>query len=217
LGATGATGAQGAQGATGPPAGVTCYNFDIWVDASDAVVCAGFARRESVWSELLACSTIAGCYYLDQTNCENQGPPDLGATFYACVSGVPPDFGELDATGCNVGSGGCRPSDERLKKGIETLTNSLQKLMMINAVEYDWNSKLNEYEHLKEHDKLHTIGLIAQEIKEYFPEVVSINPDGYYWIDYSILNAVLVEAIKEQQLFIEEIDKELEFIESKLI
>ena len=43
-----------------------------------------------------------------------------------------------------------------------------------------------------------------------------MNPNGYYSIDYTKLNAVLVEAIKEQQVFIEDIDKELEFIEIKL-
>ena len=96
------------------------------------------------------------------------------------------------------------------------LKNSLEKLMMIDAVEYDWNDKLRQYDSLQEQEKLHTIGLIAQEVKEYFPELVSINSDGYYYIEYTKLNAVLVEAIKEQQVFIEDIDKELEFIESKL-
>ena len=88
--------------------------------------------------------------------------------------------------------------------------------MKIDVVEYDWNNKFREYEYLQEKEKLHTIGLIAQNVKEYYPEVVSINSDGYYWVDYVKLNAVLVEAIKEQQVFIEDIDKELEYIESKL-
>ena len=88
--------------------------------------------------------------------------------------------------------------------------------MKIDVVEYDWNNKFREYEDLQEKEKLHTIGLIAQNVKEYYPEVVSINSDGYYWVDYVKLNAVLVEAIKEQQVFIEDIDKELEYIESKL-
>ena len=40
--------------------------------------------------------------------------------------------------------------------------------------------------------------------------------DGYYSIDYHELNAVLDEGIKEQQIFIEDIDKQLEYIESKI-
>jgi hypothetical protein len=43
-----------------------------------------------------------------------------------------------------------------------------------------------------------------------------MNPDGYYSIDYKKLNAVLVEGIKQQEVFIEDIDKQLEYIESKL-
>ena len=36
----------------------------------------------------------------------------------------------------------------------------------------DWNNKLRQYDSLQEQEKLHTIGLIAQEVKEYFPQVI---------------------------------------------
>ena len=112
----------------------------------------------------------------------------------------------------------CSYSDVTLKSGIETLTNALSNIMNIEAVEYDWNDKLNatSLEYFKKQQKLHTIGLIAQNVRLYYPEVVSMNPDGYYSIDYKKLNAVLVEGIKEQEVFIEDIDKQLEYIESKL-
>jgi hypothetical protein len=82
----------------------------------------------------------------------------------------------------------------------------------------DWNSNLNEteYKYFEKNKKLHTIGLIAQNVRQYYPEVVELGSNGYYRLDYTKLNSVLVEAIKEQQLFIEDIDKELEYIESKL-
>ena len=90
--------------------------------------------------------------------------------------------------------------------------------MEIDAVEYDWNENLmpHVYDFYKRRQKLHTIGLIAQNVRVYFPETVRMNEDGYYSIDYHKLNAVLVEGIKEQSLFIEDIDKELNLIESKL-
>jgi hypothetical protein len=90
--------------------------------------------------------------------------------------------------------------------------------MKIEAVEYDWNENLNPtlLDYFKKQQKLHTIGLIAQNVRMYFPEVVKMNHDGYYSIDYHKLNAVLVEGIKEQQIFIEDIDKQLEYIESKI-
>jgi hypothetical protein len=107
-------------------------------------------------------------------------------------------------------------SDERLKHGVETLKNSLENIMKLDAVEYDWNENLSDYEYFKGQQKLHTIGLIAQNVRLYYPEVVKINPDGYYSIDYSKLNAVLVEGIKEQSIFIKEMDKDLDYLETKL-
>jgi hypothetical protein len=40
--------------------------------------------------------------------------------------------------------------------------------------------------------------------------------DGYYFIEYHKLNAVLVEAIKSQQIFIDEIKNEIELLETKI-
>ena len=105
----------------------------------------------------------------------------------------------------------------RLKEGIETLKNALERILKLEPVEYDWNENLKvDYPILKERGKLHSIGLIAQEVREYFPEVVRIMNDGYYALDYEKLNAVLVEAIKEQQLFIDYINKEIENLEQKI-
>ena len=106
-------------------------------------------------------------------------------------------------------------SDIRLKDGIETLEGALENIMKINAVEYDWNKNLNPnmYEFFSKQDKLHTIGLIAQNVRLYYPEVVKMNDDGYYSIDYHKLNSVLVEGIKDLQYEIEEMDKELDKIE----
>jgi len=112
----------------------------------------------------------------------------------------------------------CAYSDARLKHGVETLKDALKKIMEIEAVEYDWNENLppQVYEFYKRRQKLHTIGLIAQNVRLVYPEVVVVNEEGYYSINYEKLNAVLVEGIKEQSLFIEDIDKELNELESKL-
>jgi hypothetical protein len=106
-------------------------------------------------------------------------------------------------------------SDVRLKNGIETLEGALENIMKINAVEYDWNKNLNPnmYEYFSKQNKLHTIGLIAQNVRLYYPEAVKMNDDGYYSVDYHKLNSVLVEGIKDLQYEIEEMDKELDKIE----
>jgi hypothetical protein len=109
-------------------------------------------------------------------------------------------------------------SDLNLKRKIETIYDALEKIMKLEAVEYDWNTNLNktQYEYFEKNKRLHAIGLIAQNVRLYFPEVVSINGEGYYYIDYNKLNSVLVEAIKSQQVFIEDIKEQINELENKL-
>jgi hypothetical protein len=49
------------------------------------------------------------------------------------------------------------------------------------------------------------VGVIAQEIIEVLPEVVNQDNDGMYNVSYGNITALLIEAIKEQQLQIEEL------------
>ena len=88
--------------------------------------------------------------------------------------------------------------------------------MKLNAVEYDWNEKYDQYEFFKERKKLHAIGLIAQEVRKDYPEIVYMQKNGYYSIDYSKLNAVLVEAIKDHQIYIDDINKQIEELEKNI-
>ena len=157
------------------------------------------------------------CYYANQAQCEIDDcqPYDIPCNFLSCDMGMT----YYDMMGCcAIMSHMCMPSDVRLKKGIETLKDSLENIMKLEVVEYDWNHNLNqtEYDYFEKNNSLHTIGLIAQNVRQYYPEVVELGSNGYYRLNYSKLNSVLVEAIKEQQLFIEDIDKELEYIELKL-
>ena len=123
---------------------------------------------------------------------------------------------------CGAGDTGyevfCVYSDETLKEGVKTLTDALPKLLELEAVEYDWNENLRGdlYEYFKRKGRLHTIGLIAQNVRKYYPQVVSMREDGYYFIEYHKLNAVLVEAIKTQQVFIDNIKNEIELLENKI-
>ena len=81
-------------------------------------------------------------------------------------------------------------SDLRLKKGIHTLCDSLNKLISLRGVSFKWKDK-----------KLYTseqLGLIAQEVEPIFPEVVETGPDNMKGINYAALMAPIIEAIKEQ-------------------
>jgi hypothetical protein len=160
-------------------------------------------------------ANIYAAKYINPANCAASSCDWNGyATYIAFICSA------YSTASYSCGEGGsvsfCFYSDERLKHGVETLKNSLETIMKLDAVEYDWNDNLRDYDYFKSQQKLHTIGLIAQNVRMYYPEVIKMNTDGYYTIDYSKLNAVLVEAIKEQSIFIEDIDKELDYIETKL-
>ena len=47
------------------------------------------------------------------------------------------------------------------------------------------------------------MGVIAQEIEEVLPEVVTENPGGLKSVSYGNIVGLLIEAIKEQQVRIE--------------
>ena len=53
------------------------------------------------------------------------------------------------------------------------------------------------------------LGVIAQEIEHVLPEVVSQNNNGSKTVSYNHIIAVLIEAIKEQQKIIEDINQKI--------
>ena len=86
-------------------------------------------------------------------------------------------------------------SDERLKDNIIPIDDALNKLNQIGGYEFDWNSD-------SEHSG-HDVGVIAQEIEKVLPELVVDRKDGYKAVRYDKIVALLINAIKEQQLQID--------------
>ena len=93
-------------------------------------------------------------------------------------------------------------SDARYKKNVKTIQNALDKINRMRGVEYEW--KTNEFPEMN-FSKEKQIGLIAQEVENVIPEIVSTNSNGYKSLDYSRTVAILIEAIKEQQKEISEL------------
>ena len=54
-----------------------------------------------------------------------------------------------------------------------------------------------------------SLGLIAQEVEEVIPELVETGADGTKTLSYGNIIGVLIEAIKEQQIRIEELENKL--------
>ena len=77
-------------------------------------------------------------------------------------------------------------SDKRLKKSIKTVGSALDKVGALRGVTFTWKDSNTP-----------AIGMIAQEVQEVLPEVVTTDDDGYMGIKYTNVIGVLVEAIKE--------------------
>ena len=92
-------------------------------------------------------------------------------------------------------------SDERLKDNVTPLSNAINKINQIGGYEFDWNSD-------SEHSG-HDVGVIAQEIEKVLPEVVTERKNGYLAVRYEKIVALLIQAVKEQQLQIDELKSKL--------
>ena len=102
-----------------------------------------------------------------------------------------------------------------MKTNITNISSSLDKVKKLRPVEFDW---------LINRDK-HEYGLIAQEVEEVLPMLVSEHnalgdtkkflkeldgTDKNKTVDYSKLTVLLIDSIKEQQTQIDELKKEVE-------
>ena len=105
-------------------------------------------------------------------------------------------------------------SDIRFKKNITPLENSLEKIKKLQGVKYEWNEFVNSK---RDGYKLNVpiIGLIAQDVEKIVPEVVDLwelseDCKDARSIDYPRLTPLLIEAIKEQQIIIENQNQKIE-------
>ncbi|MBK8495690.1 MAG: tail fiber domain-containing protein [Chitinophagaceae bacterium] len=114
---------------------------------------------------------------------------------------------KLHVIGNILASGTITPSDLRYKKNIQELNSPLSKLKQVRGVTYQY--KTDEFPKMGFTDAVQ-IGFIAQEVEKVFPELVVTGKNGYKGIDYSKITPVLLEAIKDQQKQIDELNRKLE-------
>lgn len=98
-------------------------------------------------------------------------------------------------------------SDARLKYDIKDLDElTLQKLLDLRPVSFKWNGS-----------NVDSLGLIAQEVQEVFPELVFTNENtGFLGVKYELLNSLLLKALQQQNKKIENILERLERLEGNL-
>ena len=96
-------------------------------------------------------------------------------------------------------------SDKRFKKEIKSISNPIKIIKSLDGVNYQWKSS-----------NLKDIGFIAQEVEKVIPYIVNTNKEtGFKSLDYSRITPILVEAIKEQQKMIDNLEKKINDLEKK--
>lgn len=99
--------------------------------------------------------------------------------------------GSTDCTLGNGSGGTSCSSDIRLKNNVTEIQDSLNKILSLRGVEFDWNEK-------SQSPGSHAMGVIAQEVEKVFPTAVVKDPQtGYRKVDYAVLVAPLIEAVKD--------------------
>lgn len=100
-------------------------------------------------------------------------------------------------------------SDARLKEKVKPITNALERVLLLQGVEYVWREK--EFKDI-DFSRNPTIGFIAQDLEKIEPSLVFAEDSGFKAIHYGNLVSLLSEAIKEQQVEINDLKNRLHLL-----
>ena len=98
-------------------------------------------------------------------------------------------------------------SDERLKDNIKIIENPIEKVEQLRGVEFQWNGLQNSYA-----SGSYDSGIIAQDVEKVLPQIVKEKRSGYLGVRQERLVGLLIEAIKDQQKQIDELECQIEEI-----
>jgi len=141
-----------------------------------------------------------GCYLQDAgrwvfyhslgNNCTGHGTSSTSSSYRIYVGGSIYAEGNIVAY-----------SDRRAKENITSVDNALDKVLKMRGVFYNT---------IKDETKKRQIGVIAQEIEEILPEVVTYASDvDEYGVSYGNFAGLFIEAIKEQSEVIKKQSEEI--------
>ena len=106
---------------------------------------------------------------------------------------------QIEASGDIIAFGS---SDRNLKDNIQPIENPLEKMEKIGGYTFVWNNKQSTYQGKD-------VGVVAQEIQEVLPEIVSGRANGYLGVKYEKIVPLLIESIKENTKKIKELEQEI--------
>ena len=98
-------------------------------------------------------------------------------------------------------------SDRRLKKNIQPLPRTLEKLMQLQPVSYQYRDQSEDSEK--------SLGFIAQEVEALFPQLVHQQGE-YKALNYSEFSVVAIKAIQEQQAYLHLLQQQIETLQNQV-
>ena len=154
------------------------------IATSDFVIKSAINNKDILFKGVDASSTITALQ-LDMSAGGN-------ALFNGNISGS-----QIEASGDVIAFGS---SDKRLKDNIQPISEPLYKLSKVGGYTFDWNDKQDTYEG-------NDVGVVAQEIEEILPQLVTTRDTGYKAVKYEKIVPLLIESIKELNKKVEDIEK----------
>jgi hypothetical protein len=103
-------------------------------------------------------------------------------------------------------------SDDRLKTDVRELTDALDAVGLLRGVSFEWNEAAGSAGAVPGR---RSIGVLAQDVEQVFPELVSAPEGSHKAVDYSKLTAVLIEAVKELRAENEALRARMDALESR--
>ena len=94
----------------------------------------------------------------------------------------------------SVASAGACSSDARLKREITPFPKLLDKLVQLQPVYFYWRAEQFPDRHF---GSSLSFGLIAQEVEQVMPELVTEDDQGFKAVNYSKLPLLTIQAVKE--------------------
>ena len=129
----------------------------------------------------------------------------IASSSYVGIGDPTPDYGldvvaDINSDDCFREAGtqvaGTCASDLSLKQNIMTLENSLDKILQLRPVTFEWREGIDQYDGIR-YIPGTQIGLVAQEVEGVFPEWVS-EKHGFKAISYNLeLQMRLIKSIQE--------------------
>ena len=94
---------------------------------------------------------------------------------------------------------------------MHTLDKALNQLLQLRGVSFEWKDpqKFN-------HKKGAQVGFIAQEVEKLFPQWVHEGNDGFKRVNYTGIEGLLVEAIRELKNSVDELKAENKLLKEEI-